>query len=78
MDDAIEQSIDKVRDWCIGLMLHSIFIYHVLFGEQKVGKDEEVELMYQIDAPFQLPGCTASVSNMAPHSKYTHIEGKGM
>ena len=76
MDDAIEQSIDKVRNWCIGLMLHSTIIYHIQFGKQKLGEDEEVELVNQIDASFPSPGCPASVSNVAPHCKYALTEGK--
>ena len=40
MDDAIEQSVDKVRDWCIALMLHSAVNYHVQFGKQKLEEDE--------------------------------------
>ena len=76
MGDVIEQSVDKVRDWCIGMMLHSAIIYHVQFGKQKLGEDEEIELVNQIDASFPSPGWTASVTNVAPHSKCTLTEGK--
>ena len=57
-------------------MLHSTIIYHVQIGKQKLGEDKEVELVSQIDASFPSPGCSASVFNMVPHSKYAITEGK--
>ena len=42
IDDVIEQRIDKLREWYVGLMLHCTVIDHVQFGKQKLGEDEEV------------------------------------
>ena len=55
-------------------MLHCTIKYHVQVGKEKVGEDEEVGLVNQIEAYFPSPGCTLSVSNMATHSKYAVTE----
>ena len=58
------------------IMLNCAIIYHVQVGKQKVGEDEDVGLVNQIDAYFQSPGCTVSASNVATHSKYAITEDK--
>ena len=49
-------------------MLCSPIIYYVKCGKQKLEENEGGGLVNQIHASFKSPGCTVSVSNMAPHA----------